>query len=78
MLTRKQIEALCLGCNECEGFRIKGGALYVLSKDIVMFLDNYKFNKSANIDIMKFKMLNKICNIEELRNFLKVNYPSIK
>ena len=38
MLTRKQIEALCLGCNECEGVRERCGTLYIILEYLVDFL----------------------------------------
>lgn len=78
MLTRKQIEALCLGCNECEGIREQCGTLYIILENKVKFINHLKLNLSQEVDIFRFKQLQKIHNIDELRNYLTEYYPSIK
>lgn len=78
MLTKKQIEALCLGCNECEGIREQCGTLYIILENKVKFINHLKLNLSQEVDIFSFKQLQKIHNIDELRNYLTKYYPSIK
>jgi len=78
MLTKKQIEALCLGCNECEGIREQCGTLYIILENKVKFINHLKLNLSQEVDIFRFKQLQKIHNIDELRNYLTEYYPSIK
>lgn len=78
MLTKKQIEALCLGCNECEGIREQCGTLYIILENKVKFINHLKLNLSQEVDIFRFKQLQKIHNIDELRDYLTEYYPSMK
>ena len=82
MLTRKQIEALCLGCNECEGVRERCGTLYIILENEVKFISYLKTTSgiklSKEVDMLMFKQLQKIHNIDELRDYLTEYYPSMK
>lgn len=78
MLTRKQIEALCLGCNECEGVRERCGTLYIILENEVKFISYLKIKLSKEVDMLMFKQLQKIHNIDELRDYLTEYYPSMK
>ena len=78
MLTRKQIEALCLGCNECEGVRERCDTLYIILENEVKFISYLKIKLSEEVDMLMFKQLQKIHNIDELRDYLTEYYPSMK
>lgn len=78
MLTKKQVEALCLGCADCEGIRKRCGNLYIVLENEVKFISYLKINLSEEVDILMFKQLQKIHNIDELRNYLTEYYPSLK
>ena len=78
MLTRKQIESLCLGCDNCEGIRKRCGTLYIILENEVKFISYLKINLSEEVDMRIFKQLQKIHNIDELRDYLTEYYPSMK
>lgn len=78
MLTRKQIEALCLGCNECEGVRKRSGTLYIILENEVKFISYLKISLSKEVNMIRFKQLQKLHNVDELRDYLTEYYPSMR
>lgn len=78
MLTRKQIEAWCLGCDKCEGVRIRNGTLYIISENKIKFIGYREIKLSEEVNMFKFKHLQKLNNIDELRNHLTEYYPFLK
>lgn len=78
MLTRRQIEALCLGCDSCEGIRIHSRLLYIVLEGKVLYINHDKIRVSGLIDMFTFKQMQKINHINDLRNYLTVYYPSLK
>lgn len=78
MLTRKQIESLCLGCDNCEGVRERCGTLYIILENEVKFISYLKIKLSEEVGMLMFKQLQKIHNIDELRDYLTEYYPSMK
>lgn len=78
MLTKKQIEALCLGCNECEGIREQCGTLYIILENEVKFISYLKISLSKEVNMIRFKQLQKLHNVDELRDYLTEYYPSMR
>lgn len=78
MLTRKQVEALCLGCDNCEGIREQCGTLYIILENKIKFISYLKIDLSQKVNMIQFKQLQKLHNVDELRDYLTKYYPSMK